>query len=153
MQSIAYSLIKPIVILVINKSIESEGYLMAIRGTNIGFSTVERNSPPFTIEGFDLAKRDLQNAFGTRRGERVMRPDFGTIIHDLLFEPFDEDTQAAITEDAVRIISQDPRLQLVDMDVRELEHTVRLDIILNYVPLDVVESLSIEYDRQNIEAQ
>jgi len=125
---------------------------MAIRGTNIGFSTVERKSPPFTIEGFDLAKRDLQNAFGTRRGERVMRPNFGTIIHDLLFEPFDEDTQQAITEDAARIISEDPRLRLVDMDVRELEHTVRLDIILNYVPLDVVDTLAIEYDRQNIEA-
>jgi phage baseplate assembly protein W len=125
---------------------------MAIRGTNIGFSTVDRKSPPFTIEGFDLAKRDLQNAFATRRGERVMRPDFGTIIHDLLFEPFDEDTQQAVTEDAIRIIDQDPRLALVNLDVRELEHTLRLDIVLNYVPLDIVDTLAIEYDRQNIEA-
>ena len=125
---------------------------MATRGTNIGFSTVERNTPPFTLEGFELAKRDLQNAFLTRLGERVMRPDFGTIIHDLLFEPFDQDTQEAISTDAARIIGQDPRLALVSMDVRELEHTVRLDIVLNYIPFDVVESLSIEYDRQNIEA-
>lgn len=125
---------------------------MATRGTNIGFSTVERNTPPFTLEGFELAKRDLQNAFLTRLGERVMRPDFGTIIHDLLFEPFDQDTQEAISTDAARIIGQDPRLALVSMDVRELEHTLRLDIVLNYISLDVVETLSIEYDRQNIEA-
>ena len=81
-----------------------------------------------------------------------MRPDFGTIIHDLLFESFDEDTQQAITEDAIRIIDQDPRLALVNLDVRELEHTLRLDIVLNYVPLDIVDTLAIEYDRQNLEA-
>ena len=82
-----------------------------------------------------------------------MRPDFGTIIFDLLFEPFDEDVQEAVAEDARRIISQDPRLQLVRLETRELEHTLRLDIVLNYVPLDVVDVLSVEYDRQNTEAQ
>jgi len=126
---------------------------MATRGTNIGFSTYGKKSPPFTLEGFELAKQDLLYAFHTRRGERVMRPDFGTIIFDLLFEPFDEDVQEAVAEDARRIISQDPRLQLVRLETRELEHTLRLDIVLNYVPLDVVDVLSVEYDRQNTEAQ
>ena len=53
---------------------------MALRGTNIGFSTYGKRTPPYTEEGIDLAKQDLQYAFLTRRGERVMRPDFGTII-------------------------------------------------------------------------
>ena len=125
---------------------------MATRDTNIGFTTYNKKSPPFTIEGFELAKQDLLNAFLTKRGERVMRPDYGTIIFDLLFEPFDEDLQEAVAEDARRIISQDPRLQLVRLETRELEHTLRLDITLNYVPLDVVDQLTVEYDRQNAEA-
>jgi len=82
-----------------------------------------------------------------------MRPDFGTLIFDLLFEPFDEETKAAVVDDAVDLISDDPRFTMISIDVRELEHTLRLDIVLNYVPLDVVDSLQIEYDRQNIEAQ
>ena len=126
---------------------------MATRGTNIGFSTYGKKSPPFTLEGFELAKQDLQNAFLTKRGERVMRPEFGTIIFDLLFEPFDDDLSDAVEEDARRIISEDPRVQLVQIQVRELEHTLRLDIQLRYVPLDVVDVLAIEYDRQNTEAQ
>lgn len=126
---------------------------MATRGTNIGFSTYGKKSPPFNLEGFELAKQDLLYAFMTKRGERVMRPDFGSIIHDLLFEPFDEDVEAAVAEDARRIIGQDPRLELVRLETRELEHTLRLDIVLNYVPLDVVDVLTVEFDRQNAEAQ
>ena len=125
---------------------------MATRGTNIGFSTFGKKSPPFSLEGFELAKQDLLYAFMTKRGERVMRPDFGTIIFDLLFEPFDEDLQEAVAEDARRIVSQDPRLELVKLETRELEHTLRLDVVLNYVPLDVVDVLTVEYDRQNAEA-
>jgi len=126
---------------------------MALRGTNIGYSTFGKKRPPFTLENLELAKQDLMNVFHTHRGERVMRPDFGTIIFDLLFEPFDEETKAQVVDDAVEIISGDPRFTMVSIDVRELEHTLRLDIVLNYVPLDVVDVLQIEYDRQNIEAQ
>ena len=127
--------------------------MLALRGTNIGFSTFEKRTPPYTEEGIELAKQDLLYAFLTRRGERVMRPDFGTIIFDLLFEPFDNGTKEAIYEDAERIISQDPRFESIEIQARELEQTVRLDMTLRYVPLDVVDSLAVEYDRQNTEAQ
>lgn len=126
---------------------------MALRGTNIGFSTFGRRRPPYTLENLELAKQDLLFSFHTRLGERVMRPDFGTIIFDLLFEPFDEETKSAIVEDAINLIDDDPRFTLVSIDVRELEHTLRLDIQLNYVPLDEVSTLQIEYDRENLEAQ
>ncbi len=126
---------------------------MALRGINIGFSTHEKRTPPFTLEGIDLAKQDLLYAFQTRRGERVMRPNFGTIIFDLLFEPFDDTTKEAIYEDAVRIINEDPRFTAIDVQARELEQTVRLDITLQYVPLDITDTLAIEYDRQNLETQ
>lgn len=126
---------------------------MALRGTNIGFSTYQKRTPPYTEEGIELAKQDLLYAFLTRKGERVMRPNFGTIIFDLLFEPFDNATKEAIYEDAIRIINEDPRFEAVEVQARELEQTVRLDVVLRYVPLDVVDSLAIEYDRQNTEAQ
>jgi phage baseplate assembly protein W len=105
------------------------------------------------LEGFELAKQDLYNTFMTKRGERVMRPGYGTVIFDLLFDPFDEDLKDAVVEDATRIISEDPRVELVSLLVNELEHTLRLDIQLLYVPLDVIDTLFIEYDRQNTEAQ
>lgn len=125
---------------------------MILREQNIGFSTVGKKDPPYRLVDLELAKADLLNAFMTHKGERVMRPDFGSIIHDLLFEPFDEDTKQAVTEDAITIIRQDPRFTAVSIDVNELEHTLRLDITLNYVPLDTISSMTVEFDRQNKEA-
>ena len=125
---------------------------MILREQNIGFSTVGKKDPPYRLVDLELAKADLLNAFMTHKGERVMRPDFGSIIHDLLFEPFDEDTKQAVTEDAITIIRQDPRFTAVTIDVNELEHTLRLDITLNYVPLDTISSMTVEFDRQNKEA-
>lgn len=122
-----------------------------LRGINIGFATFDRRRPPFTLENLELAKQDLLYHFHTQRGERVMRPDFGTLIFDLLFEPFDEETKTAVIDDAISIIDDDPRFEFVSIEVHELEHTLRLDIQLNYIPLDVVDSLRIEYDRRNLE--
>lgn len=125
---------------------------MALREQNIGFSTVGKVDPPYRLVDLELAKADLMNAFMTHRGERVMRPDFGSIIHDLLFEPFDEETKQAVIEDAVEIIRQDPRFTAVKIEAKELEHTLRLDLTLNYMPLDTISSMTVEFDRQNTEA-
>lgn len=124
---------------------------MALREQNVGFSTYGKQEPPFRLVDMELAKADLLYAFQTRKGERVMRPTFGSIIHDLLFEPFDANTKAAVIEDGRRIISEDPRFQLASINVTEMEHSLRLDISLNYIPLDVVTSMAIDFDRSNAE--
>ena len=40
-----------------------------------------------------LTKREanLRNLLLTRVGERVMQPDFGTTLHNVLFEPMDDE--------------------------------------------------------------
>ena len=42
-----------------------------------------------TYDLFEQAKTNLRNLLLTRKGERVMQPDFGTGLHELLFEPMD----------------------------------------------------------------
>ena len=65
----------------------------------IGFNTVGRLFPPFKLTDVDLVKRDLLNHFNTRRGERVMNPEFGTIIYDLLMDPQDPQTRNALLQE------------------------------------------------------
>lgn len=119
--------------------------------TFIGFNTVDQETGEFTLTNTDLVKRDLLNAFQTRRGERAMRPNFGTIIFDLLLDPFDAQTKSNIFEDAQRIIELDPRVELVSIDDQELDNTYRLDIELRFLPAQNVERLFVEFDRRNIQ--
>ena len=49
-----------------------------------GFSTVDKIRAPYSLTDIELVKRDLLNEFYTKKGERVMRPNLGCIVHDLL---------------------------------------------------------------------
>jgi len=114
-----------------------------------GFSTIDRINPATEITDIELIKRDLLNHFHTIKGERVMRPDFGSIIWDMLFEPFDDLVRESIVSDVEDIIAQEPRVTLVDLNIFEFEQGLRIDVDVLYQPFDVVETFSIDFDRRN----
>lgn len=113
----------------------------------IGFNTIGRNFPPFSLVDIELVKRDLLNEFYTRLGERVMQPDFGTIIFDLLMEPSDNITKSAILEDAIRIIKKEPRVTLNTVDVTDFDDAIIIEITITYTPHNLQESLYVTYQR------
>jgi uncharacterized protein len=53
---------------------------------------------------------------GTAQGERVMRPDFGCGIHNLVFEPNNDFTQGRVAQ-AVRraLVDFEPRIDVLDV--------------------------------------
>ena len=57
----------------------------------VGYSSVNNDSGITKLYDFDLIKQDIINHFHTRKGERVMNPTFGTIIWDVIFDPFTDD--------------------------------------------------------------
>lgn len=110
-----------------------------------GFSTIEKTSGPYTLTNIELVKRDLLNHFNTPMGSRVMRPDFGTRIYEMLFDPFDEYTRNAIMEDVLRVIQTEPRVELVDLDVYKDQHALSVLITLLFKPEAVTEELYVTY--------
>lgn len=116
-----------------------------------GFSTVDRTRAPFVLVDRDLIKQDLLNEFYTRRGERRMRPTFGSRIWDLLMNPLDANTVSKIEEDIEQIVGRDPRVKLLDVTINVLEHTVRADVTLEYVQLADADILRVEFQRQDTE--
>ena len=112
----------------------------------VGYSTVDAKSPADVRHfGIDLVKRDLKNNFMTKKGERPMQPTFGSIIWDLLFEPFDNSIRDRIISDSKTIINADPRVTFVDMTVEEFEHGLTLSFLLDFTPDNVRDSLYVEF--------
>ena len=112
-----------------------------------GFSTVDRIRAPYTLEGRDLVKRDLLNTFYTKKGERLMRPNYGSVIWDLLMNPDDTASEKEIRDDVDRIIDSDPRVDLLDTVIIYMDHTIRIEINLKYVLLNDSDTLYLEYTR------
>lgn len=112
-----------------------------------GFSTVDRVRAPFTLTDADLIKRDLLNELYTRKGERLMRPNFGSIVWDLLMDPSTKDLDRRVKEDIERIIQKDPRVELLKAQVFVLDHSILAEVDLRFVPLNNVDKLYLEYIR------
>ena len=69
----------------------------------------------------------------TTQGERVMRPDFGSGLHDLTFEPIHGATLALVrhrTEQA--LVTWEPRIDHIEVDVAADPPRGRLDIRVDY---------------------
>ncbi len=113
-----------------------------------GFSTVDRIRAPYTLEGADLVKRDLLNTFYTKKGERAMRPEYGSIIWDILMNPDDTATEKEIRDDVIRIIDADPRVDHLYTTIIYMDHTIRIEINLKYVLLNNEDVLYLEYTRE-----
>lgn len=112
-----------------------------------GYSTVDKTWGNFKLYDIELAKRDLLNEFYTRRGERLMSPQFGSIVWDLLFDPLTDEIVDAIRADCLRIVTKDPRLDLLNIDVVDNEHTIIVSLILKYVPTATETELVAVFNR------
>ena len=113
-----------------------------------GFSTVVKSKPPYTLNDIELVKTDLMNHFNTRIGERVMMPEFGSVIHDIIMDPLDKISTDLIREDVRRIISSDPRVRMTGQPtVTDFDHTVRIEVEVEYVQRSTAEHLIIDFER------
>lgn len=112
-----------------------------------GFSTVNQASRDVRIYDFDLIKQDLINQFSVRKNERIMNPEFGTIIWDAIYDPFTEDLKAAIVEDVSRIVNLDPRINVSEIDITEKDFGMILEVTLTYVETDQTETISLNFDK------
>ena len=114
----------------------------------VGFSSQSPKISDWKLYDIELVKQDLTNNFFTRRGERLMMPDYGTIIWDLLFEPFDDSVISRIEDDVTRVISNEPRVQLQNITITEYQYGVQVDVDLLFVPFNSADSLKLIFNRQ-----
>ncbi len=113
-----------------------------------GFSSTE-NKTGFKIFDIDLVKRDLLNHFYIRKGEKLENPNFGTIIWDMLFEPFTEDVKKAIAKNVEEIINYDPRIRVNSVLVDSTDYGIRIEAELVYLPFNISEAIQFDFDKQN----
>ena len=84
----------------------------------------------------------------TRKGERVMMPTYGSIIHELVFEPLTSDIKQIIEDDLTEIVNDDPRVILKSINLSESEHTVTASILVDLLPEKEPVTLTIDLQRE-----
>lgn len=132
---------------------------VAVNKASVGDS----NQGSFTFKGFDsnskstnyklhdidIVKRDLLNHFYIRRGEKLENPMFGTVIWDMLFEPFTEETKSIIAKDVEAIVNYDPRLRVDKLVITTTTLGIKIDLELTYMPFDISDRMTLSFDKNN----
>jgi phage baseplate assembly protein W len=114
-----------------------------------GFSTVSTDTDNFSLYDFQLIQQDLLNHFHVRQGERLMNPDFGTVIWDLLFEPLTEELKEIIIQNVNQIINYDPRISASQVTVTQYETGLQIECVLTYLPYNIAQSMKLQFDQTN----
>lgn len=113
-----------------------------------GFSSSSKQEN-FKLYDIDLVKQDLLNHFYIKKGEKLENPRFGTIIWAMLFEQFTEDVKKAIASDVEQILNYDPRIVVNDVIVDSTQQGIRIQADITYIPFNVQEKMSFNFDREN----
>lgn len=112
-----------------------------------GFSTIGQTRK-FRLTDFELVRRDILNHFYIRKGEKLMNPSFGTIIWNVLYEPFTEELRALITEDVRTIASYDPRVSFDNIVVTEYDQGIQILLELRYLVTNQSSVMNLQFDNQ-----
>lgn len=117
-----------------------------------GFSTVSENTENFALYDFELIKQDILNHFHIRKGEKISDPSFGTIIWDMLFEPFTDENRDEIINDVTVIVNYDPRVQAEQILVDSYDSGIEVNCRLRYLPYNISEELLFRFDQQSLQS-
>ena len=114
-----------------------------------GFSTVDASRNSVTLFDEELIKQDLLNNFNVRKGESLMDPNFGTIIWDVIYEPLTVLLKEQIIDNITSILKNDPRINVLSVNVIEKDFGILLEITLTYVSTDQTENISLTFDKNS----
>ena len=113
-----------------------------------GFNTINQ-SKKFRLTGLELIKRDLLNHFSIRKGEKLMNPDFGTIVWNTLFEPLTAELKKTVLDDVKKVVSYDPRIAVNQVLLDDFEHGLQIQVTLTYLPDATTHTIDFFLNKQS----
>jgi len=85
------------------------------------------------VEGIEAINASVRNILGTFLEERVMLPEFGSRLRELLFNPIDDDTAVLIEMEAAEVITLwDDRVEVINVRVEPFEDDNRYEVYVQF---------------------
>jgi phage baseplate assembly protein W len=114
-----------------------------------GVSTVNPDNRSFSTYDINLIRQDIINHFHIRKGEKIYNPDFGTIIWNILFEPFTNVVKEAVASDVADILNSEPRITVDSLNIVEKDYGLQVLASVTYKTYNISETLQLNFDRDN----
>ena len=77
-----------------------------------------------------------------------MNPDYGTIIWNVLHEPFTEELKSVILTDVSSIVTSDPRISVNSVIITEYQRGIQIELSLSYLQTNQTNVMNLKFDNQ-----
>ena len=104
-------------------------------------------TPPHYREGIEHLKQSIFLILATKKGERVMRPWFGSNLHDYVDAPINKKTLAQIRYAVWEALREEPRVKLRRVKIDSPQPHILLITVLFEIHKGVEEAVSIAFER------
>ena len=105
----------------------------AFKDLSMSFKFNPLSGDLITLKNENAIARAVRNIILTTPGEKFFDPDFGSNINEILFENVSEITADSIKEEIQNSLENyEPRLELIDVDVRPNYDINQFDVIISY---------------------
>ena len=94
---------------------------------------------PEPVEGAEAIAQNVLTIMMTIRGERIMRPEFGSDVASLTFEPNNEALPSLIRSEVQSTLGTlEPRISVIGVDIRQDDPKLPADIRRSHVIVEVL---------------
>ena len=120
-------------------------------GLKLPFNRGKSGLFPQTETTLEQAGSNIKNLLLTAKNERVMQPDFGSRLRDLLFEQYTEDLTERIKKEIQEAMSiwlpyiDIAKVDVIQNETNPTETKVDIDFSLNYEP-NRFDSITLNFD-------
>lgn len=120
-----------------------------------GFSLYNyQQSRTTKIYDVETVKIDLLNHIYTRRGTRLMMPNFGTSISDMIMEQMDDQLLDELESELRTVVDYDPRVEFYDdasliVNADPDKNSIMVSMLLRFIELDYVDRLNLNIEFNN----
>jgi uncharacterized protein len=81
----------------------------------------------------EAVKTSINNILNTRKGERVMVPEFGVDFDEALFEPIDQDTMNFLADSVKETVERwDDRVKIVKVEFTAKPDSNQINLVVTY---------------------
>lgn len=104
---------------------------------------------PSMLEGATDVENSIYVIIHTKIGERILRNQFGSNIHQLLFEPLNENMKTYMTDSLKRsLASSEPRIEVQSIELNQFnpgEGKIDISVIYTLIQTNVTNNLVIPF--------
>lgn len=114
-----------------------------------GFNTIGNKFGSVRTTDTELVKRDILNSFYITQGQKLMSPNYGSVLTGLAFEQLTPELEQVLVEEVKRVIGLDPRVRLTELEVALFDKGIQVAISLDYVNSNLSEDLYIRFNNES----